>query len=120
MSSFDRKMQARLAREEREFQVAERFEKWRKRTEQQNKNAEKLFDWYWVQTRRLGVTREDLEAAILRGWCGEQIAELPATEVGKLTGPPPADVDLEDTRQKILAAPIKPICAVGFGSRDRR
>lgn len=125
MSGYDRKMMARLAREEREFAIADRREKWRERAEQTTRNAEQIEKWYWIQTRRLGVTHADLEAAVLRGWTGDVIAALPAADVEKLSGPPPADPDFEEIKRRIREAPVRPIrggsgarhdYAVGFGT----
>lgn len=69
--------------------------------------------WYQTQCERLGVTRADIEAAVLRGWCGDQIAELPASRAEDLAGPPPLDPEIAAGIERIKIAPVKPVVRHG-------
>ena len=65
--------------------------------------------WYAEQSERLGVEPAEIEDAILRGWTGDMIANLPIVRAEELTEPPPADAEHEAALQKIMAAPIRPM-----------
>lgn len=66
-------------------------------------------EWYETQSERLGLTVEELDDAVLRGWCGDVIAELPASRASDLAGPPPLDEELAAGIARIRAAPIRPL-----------
>lgn len=65
--------------------------------------------WYQTQAERLAIEPADIEAAILAGWGGHEVAELPASRAGELAGPPPRDPEIAAGIERIKAAPIKPI-----------
>ena len=50
--------------------------------------VEKARTWSYHHAARLGVSVGDIDAAILRGWCGHWISELPASEVALLNHSP--------------------------------
>jgi hypothetical protein len=64
---------------------------------------------YRKQSERLGVEPAEIEAAILRGWTGDVIAELPASRASELAGPPMWDPEIEATLEKIKSAPVVPL-----------
>ena len=55
---------------------------------EQKAAVEKANAWRVSHAARLGVSVEEIGAAILRGWCGHWISELPASEVALLNHSP--------------------------------
>ena len=68
--------------------------------------ATNLTCWYATQSERLGLTREELEAAVLCGWPGDWIEVLPAAEAHLLAGKPGANMEAVE---RIRNAPVKAI-----------
>ena len=52
--------------------------------------------WRADTIKRLGITHEELEAVVLRGWGGDLIDEVTAAEVDRLQGTP-TDLEIAET-----------------------
>ena len=77
-----------------------------------------MLRWYTEQSERLGVTPGELEAAVLRGWGGHEIAALPSACAAELTGPPRADAEHKAAVARSRDAPIEPV-RLGYETRRR-
>ena len=69
--------------------------------------------WTQNQAKRLGVEVEDLQAAGLRGWCGEQIAALSIANAEDVLGAPPLDPEMAAAIERIRTAPVLPVSPRG-------
>ncbi len=74
--------------------------------------------WYSEQSERLGVTASELEAAVLRGWGGHEIAALPSACAAELAGPPRTDAEHAAALARIRDAPVMPL-HLGYETRRR-
>jgi hypothetical protein len=88
-----------------------------KEADARTRRAEKLVLWYETQTERLGLTRDQLEAALLRGWTGDEIARFPTGCADDLNGPP-YDIEHLENRIRIRAADVQPV--KGLTEDDQR
>ena len=89
---YNQRLAAKLAREEREMQVADRrTRRVEKERAARTERTMKLDTWYDFHGDRLGCDRAYLESAVLNGWTGDQIEALDVQDAGRLAGPPPAD-----------------------------
>ncbi len=73
------------------------------------RRAAALQAWLYHQSARLGLSCEEILAAIRRGWCGDVIKHLPAAEAHRLASRPPLDGEMAAAIGRIRAAPILPV-----------
>ncbi len=71
--------------------------------------SEQLQTWLHHQSARLGLSCDEIMAAVRRGWCGNEIEKLMASEVYRLASRPPLDGEMAAAIGRIRAAPILPV-----------
>ncbi len=73
------------------------------------RRAAALQAWLYHQSARLGLSCDEIMAAVRRGWTGDVIADVPAAEAHVLASRPPLDGEMAAAIGRIRAAPILPV-----------
>ena len=84
---------------------------------EQERQVNTVKHWREKTVERLGITHEELEAAILRGWGGDLIDEVMAADVDRLQGTP-MDPVITEALKRVKVAPVERITPTFIRSKS--